>query len=52
MSIKKIPIKISVTQSKFDGRVAMCLTLHLFLFDISFEVNKKVVEVSNLVNSI
>lgn len=52
MALKKIPIKISVAQSKLDGRIAACLTLHLFFFDISFEVNRKVVEVSNVVNSI
>ena len=52
MPLKKIPIKISVAQSKFDGRVAACLTLHVFFFDISFEINKKMVEVSNVVNRI
>jgi len=52
MSLKKIPIKISVAQSKFDGRVVACLTLHIFFFDISFEINKKIVEASNVVNTI
>jgi hypothetical protein len=49
--VKKIPIKISVAQSKFDGRFVVSLTLHIFFFDISFEINKKVVETSNVVNN-
>lgn len=41
---KKLPLKIAITQTAFDGRVAAVLKLHLFVFDISFEFNRKVVD--------
>ena len=40
---KKIPIKVSVAQTKFDGRMAAVLKLHILFLDISFEINRKIV---------
>lgn len=42
--IKKLPIIIEVEKTKFDGKISAELKVHLFIIDLTFKFNKKIVD--------